>query len=449
MTQEYNTEVTAPTNPTRTGYTFSGWSADVPSTMPGDDLTLTAQWTINPYTITFNSNEGSFVEAITQNYNTEVTAPTNPTRTGYTFSGWFGDVARENAYTFITIPAENITVYAGWVINSYTITFNTDGGTDVSSISANYQVLIVLDATPEKEGHIFKGFSYQDQLITEITIPAFDIEIQVIYEVIPNALFTVTFDTNGGNKIDNVELKFRDSLTPHIQIPTKVGYTFIGWYDYFNEQAFNEALMPARHLNLYARWSINTYRITYNFNNQTPNLVESLVYEQRINYPSIPEKTGFDFVHWTRDYSINTPFILDKMPPGNIELFAYYIPHVQDITIITQQGVLLGQIISSEAISIQLNMNLPEGYVFMGWYTLPFGQGIKISIDQPVLDAHNIMIYPYFMKTNNNTIAMNGSRTSLSRETSISKEGLLINGMIVGAIVIGVSFGIVRKKHES
>jgi hypothetical protein len=207
--------------------------------------------------------------------------------------------------------------------------------------------------------------------------------------------------------------------------------------------------MPARHLNLYARWSINTYRITYNFNNQTPNIVESLVYEQRINYPVMPEKTGFDFVHWTRDYSINTPFNLEKMPAENIELFAFYIPHVQDITIITQQGILLSQIISSEAISIQLNMNLPEGYVFMGWYTLPFGQGVKISIDQPVLDAYDTMIYPYFMKTNNNTISMFGTHMTFSREKNVSIEGLIINGVILGAMVMGISFGIVRKKHES
>jgi uncharacterized repeat protein (TIGR02543 family) len=448
ITQDYQTEVSIPTNPTKTGYSFTGWNEDIPSSMPGDDLTLIAQWSINTYTITFNSNEGSDLTSITQDYNTNVTAPNDPTRIGYTFSGWFSDVRLENAYTFTTLPAENITLYAKWTINQYTITFDTDGGSELVPITSNYQSLIVLDETPEKEGHIFLGFTYEDQLINEIVMPAFDVEIKVVYEVIPDALFTMTFDTNGGNRIDNVELKFNDSLTPYIVTPTKVGYTFIGWFDYLNDERFENNQMPARHINLYARWSINSYRITYYFNNQMSNYSEQLVYEQRINYPLNPEKIGFDFVHWTRDYITNIPFNLDKMPAENIELYAYYVPHVQDVTVITEQGVLLGEIISNEAISIQLNMNLPEGYIFMGWYTLPFGKGIKISIDQPVLDAYDTMIYPYFVKTNNNEISMFSYGRPSIKEHGLNTEALVINGVILSMILVGVSLKIVRKKHE-
>ncbi|MDD7194331.1 MAG: InlB B-repeat-containing protein, partial [Clostridiaceae bacterium] len=124
ITQDYATEVVAPTAPTKTGYTFAGWyngetKVDFPVTMPVDGMALTAKWTANDYTITFNTDGGSAVAPITQAYATEVTAPANPTKTGYTFAGWTPEVPA-------TMPAENVTVKAQWTINQYTITFNTD-----------------------------------------------------------------------------------------------------------------------------------------------------------------------------------------------------------------------------------------------------------------------------------------------------------------------------------
>ncbi|MCK7504568.1 MAG: InlB B-repeat-containing protein [Desulfobacterales bacterium] len=120
--QDYNTAITAPRQSDANGiYLWSGWSQAIPSTMPAENLTITAQWTINHYAITFNSNGGSAVTAITQNYNSSITAPANPTRVGYTFNGWSQAVPS-------TIPAENLTLTAQWTINPYTITFNSNGG---------------------------------------------------------------------------------------------------------------------------------------------------------------------------------------------------------------------------------------------------------------------------------------------------------------------------------
>ena len=88
ITQDYGTEITAPDNPTRKGYTFKGWDKEIPETMPADNITVKAQWEINQYTITFDTNGGSEIAPITQDYGTEITAPDNPTRKGYTFKGW-------------------------------------------------------------------------------------------------------------------------------------------------------------------------------------------------------------------------------------------------------------------------------------------------------------------------------------------------------------------------
>ena len=107
ITQDYGTEITAPDNPTRKGYTFKGWDKEIPETMPAGNITVKAQWEINQYTITFDTNGGSEIAPITQDYGTEITAPDNPTRKGYTFKGWDREIPE-------TMPAENITITARW-----------------------------------------------------------------------------------------------------------------------------------------------------------------------------------------------------------------------------------------------------------------------------------------------------------------------------------------------
>ena len=107
ITQDYGTEITTPDNPTRKGYTFKGWDKEIPETMAAENMTVKAQWEINQYTITFDTNGGSEIAPITQDYGTEITAPDNPTRKGYTFRGWDKEIPE-------TMPAENITITARW-----------------------------------------------------------------------------------------------------------------------------------------------------------------------------------------------------------------------------------------------------------------------------------------------------------------------------------------------
>ena len=107
ITQDYGTVITAPEAPTREGYTFIGWDKEIPTTMPTENMTVTAQWEINQYTITFDTNGGSEIAPITQDYGTVITAPEAPTREGYTFIGWDKAIPE-------TMPAENITLKAQW-----------------------------------------------------------------------------------------------------------------------------------------------------------------------------------------------------------------------------------------------------------------------------------------------------------------------------------------------
>jgi len=114
MTQDYGTAVTAPADPEKVGYTFTGWDKAVPTTMPAEDMTITAQWSINQYTVTYVPNGGTEVAAETVDYGTVVTAPAAPAKSGCSFVGWYTDEELTAAYDFASPVAGDVTLYAKW-----------------------------------------------------------------------------------------------------------------------------------------------------------------------------------------------------------------------------------------------------------------------------------------------------------------------------------------------
>ena len=123
ITQDYGTTITAPAAPTRTGYTFAGWDKAIPSTMPAENITLTAQWQVNQYTITFKPENGGQDIVIKQDYGTAITAPANPTKTGYTFAGWDKTIPS-------TMPAGDMTITARWTENRVIVIIRPDDSKD-------------------------------------------------------------------------------------------------------------------------------------------------------------------------------------------------------------------------------------------------------------------------------------------------------------------------------
>lgn len=122
-----NTPADRPADPTKEGYTFIGWyngesewNFETPVTA---DLTLTAKWQINRYTITFDTAGGSEVAPITQDYGTTITAPANPTKTGYTFAGWDKTIPT-------TMPAGDMTITARWTENRVIVIIRPDDSKD-------------------------------------------------------------------------------------------------------------------------------------------------------------------------------------------------------------------------------------------------------------------------------------------------------------------------------
>ena len=233
ITQDYGTAITAPADPTREGYTFIGWDKAIPTTMPAENMTITAKWKVNQYTITFDSNGGSEIAPITQDYGTAITAPANPTREGYTFIGWDKAIPA-------TMPAENMTITAKWKVNQYTITFDSNGGSEIAPITQDYGTVIAAPANPTREGYTFIGW---DKAIPS-TMPAEKMIITAKWAV---NQYTITFDTAGGSAVASITQDYGTAITAPAD-PTREGYTFIGW-----DKAI-PTTMPAENMIITAKW---------------------------------------------------------------------------------------------------------------------------------------------------------------------------------------------------
>ena len=296
ITQDYGTKITAPADPTREGYTFIGWDREIPTTMPAEDMTVTAQWEINQYTITFDTNGGSEIAPITQDYGTEITAPDNPTRKGYTFKGWDKEIPE-------TMPAENITVTAQWEINRYTITFDTAGGSEIAPITQDYGTNITAPANPTRKGYTFKGW---DKEIPE-TMPAENITVKAQWEI---NQYTIAFVTNGGSEIAPITQDYGTEITAPAD-PTREGYTFIGWDRDIPE------IMPAENITVTAQWEINRYTITFDTAGGSEIAPITQDYGTNITAPADPTREGYTFIGW--DKAIPT-----TMPAENITVTAQW-----------------------------------------------------------------------------------------------------------------------------
>ena len=221
ITQDYGTQIAAPANPTRKGYTFKGWDKEIPKTMPAENITVKAQWKINQYTIAFDTNGGSEIASITQDYGTEITSPDKPTRKGYTFKGWDKEIPE-------TMPAENITVKAQWEINQYTITFDTNGGSEIAPITQDYGTKITAPDNPTRKGYTFKGW---DKEIPE-TMPAENITITARWRDTEKPTGEIIIGTNKWNEFLNeltFGIFFKDTQEVTINAVDNSGVVFVSY----------------------------------------------------------------------------------------------------------------------------------------------------------------------------------------------------------------------------
>ena len=210
LTQAYGTTFIAPTV-TREGYAFVGWYPTVPSKIPAQDVTYTAQWKINQYTITFDAVGGEGGTSVTQDYGSSLTAPT-VTREGYTFIGWSPTVP-------VTVPAMNVTYMAQWRANQYTQTFDAAGGEGGASVTQDYAASLIAP-TVTREGYTFVGWLPE--------VPSITPAVNAIYVAQWAKVYEVRVNCKGDGTVSGVGF-YQSGASIVLTATPDEGVTFCGW----------------------------------------------------------------------------------------------------------------------------------------------------------------------------------------------------------------------------
>lgn len=292
--------VTAPTPTTKTGYTFSGWD-NLPQTMPAQDITVTAQYTINKYKVTFDV-DGVKTESEVE-YDAAITKPADPTKEGYTFAGWDAEVLAK-------MPDQALTYTATWTINQYTVKFVVDNA-DVYNQKQDYASTITKPADPTKKGHTFKGWNPE----VAATVPAEDVTYTAVFEI---NKYKLTFVVDGEKTESEVE--YNTAITKPAD-PQKEGYTFKGW------DAEIPAKMPEQALTFTAQFQINKYKVKFVDEDHTTVLLAEAEYEYNADLttvaPDMTNKTNVDgapFSTWVASFGDWT----GKVPASDVVYTALY-----------------------------------------------------------------------------------------------------------------------------
>ena len=339
--QEYKTEsikygstITAETTPTKEGYIFSGWS-EIPETMPAHDVTVIGTFSINNYTLTYMV-DGKEYKTTSVKYGSTITAEAAPTKEGYTFSGWDNIPA--------TMPAHDVTVTGTFTVNSYTLTYMVDG-VEYKTVSVKYGATITAETAPTKEGYTFSGW---DNI--PATMPAHDVTVTGTFTI--NS-YTLTYMVDG-QEYKKASVKYGSTITAEAA-PTKEGYTFSGWSDI-------PKTMPAHNVTVTGTFSINSYTLTYLVDG-VKYKTTSVKYGSTIIAETIPTKEGYTFSGCS-EIPATMP-AHDVTVTGTFAINSYTLTYMVDGQEYKKASVKYGTSITAEAAPTK------EGYTFSGWSEIP------------------------------------------------------------------------------
>ncbi|EAD5328236.1 LPXTG cell wall anchor domain-containing protein [Listeria monocytogenes] len=413
-TVDYDGLAEEPTTPTKAGYTFDGWyDAETggkkwdfaQDKMPANPVTLYARFTMNNYIATFNNDGTTTTQTV--DYQEALTEPTEPTKDGYTFDGWYDAQTGGTKWNFATnkMPANNITLYARYSVKSYTATFDKEGTTTTQT--ANYDSLLTEPAAPTKDGYTFDGW-YDAETggnkwnFATNKMPAKNVTLYARFAV---KSYTATFDKDGTTTTQTVNY---DSLIQEPTAPTKDGYTFTGWYDAEtggNKWDFAANKMPAKNVTLYARFSTNAYTAT--FDNEGTTTTQAVDYDSLLTEPTAPTKDGYTFDGWYDAETGGTKwnFATNKMPAKNMTLYARFSLKAYTATF-NVEDTTTTQAVDYDALIEEPTAPTKEGHTFDGWYDAETG-GSKWDFAANKMPAKDVTLYARFT-VKAYTVTLNG-----------------------------------------
>lgn len=401
---------------TRTGYTFMGWFTKangqgeritVDTIVTSESThTLYAYWSNSAYTVSLDSNGGNSISNIQVEYASEYGTLPTPLKTGYVFDGWYTE---RTAGTQITAAskvnvAANHTLYAHWSNATYTMRFNSNGGScSTSSKSVIYDMLCGTLPMPTRTGYVFDGW-YTDSnvLINEQTKVAITEDITV-YAHWTKGIYAANFDANGGNcETTSIAITY-DNAFGTLPTPTRTGYRFDGWYtsNVGGSLITSETTVGyAGNYTLYAHWTALTFTVTFNANGGSVTTAsKDVVYDGTYGMLPTPARGGYTFDGWFTETSGGSQVIADNIynTAADITLYAQWGTNSYTVSFDANGGnVSQG---SKNVVYAANYGTLPtptrNGYTFDGWYTAASG-GTRVVAETKVEIINNITLYAHW-----------------------------------------------------
>ncbi len=288
--------------PSRKGYTFTGWDKNIVSVMPDEDVTYSANWKINKYTISFKTDGGNDIAPITQDYNTEVSTPAIPVKKGYTFTGW--DKAFPDK-----MPAENTVMTAQWKKDTYNISYNLNGGTADNPDTYQVDSKVIILNTPVRTGYTFAGWSGTgiDGVVAEAVITTGSTGDRTYTANWIENSYTIQFIPYGSGttgSMNEMVLKYTDTVAISSNNFKRPGYKFIGWSTTAGgdkKYSDNEVISSlttgnGERITLYPVWTANNYTVHFDTKGDA---IDDVVYTYDKKY-QLPTATrfGYTFLGW-------------------------------------------------------------------------------------------------------------------------------------------------------
>ena len=378
--------------PSKNGYTFAGWFDDesltnqVTEIKTGStgDKTFYASWSVQTYTISYELNGGIQSSENVTSYNIESDdiVLKSPSKNGYTFDGWFDDESLTNQVAEIkTGSTGDKTFYAGWLVQTYTISYELNGGVQSSENVTTYNIesTDILLKNASKYGYVFDGWFEDSDLTNKVEkIETGSTGNKKFYAKWVAGTFKILFDYNGADLTTGISEKnvtFGEEIG-ELPTPTKTDYTFQGWV--CDGSVFTSTTICdfEGSKTLVASWRENEkpaekYTVTFDSNGGTP--VESLTdveFGTSINEPQDVTKTGYKLIGWYLSgeiWNFNTKSVISNITlTAEWEIINYKIDYVLDGGTNADGNPTTYNIESDE---ITLLNPTKVDYSFRGWFT--------------------------------------------------------------------------------
>ena len=345
--------------PEKEGYTFSGWFEDAELTITFDpeeplvrNRVIYAKWEINSYTITFETNGGVAIPAITADFGEAIDVPETPYKAGNTFLGWFEDASFEVPFTATTMPAGDLTVYASWDPEIYDVVFMVDGEVYATRQVEHGEPVANVPTVPEMEG-------YSGVWDTDLTSVTSDLEVAPLYTIL---IYQVRIMDEWGTVYDTQSVEHGSTPEIPAEDPAKTGYTFIGYAEDLATFTVTEDT------DILVVFQIMTFTVEFFDDLGTSLLRAEVEYGGTIEAPSVDVPEGYVFNGWDKDFAVITT---------DLDINAVIDPVVYDIVFDANGGqfasTLSTKTLSAPYLSVIGVQEEPvlDGYDFTGWYDTP------------------------------------------------------------------------------